>query len=405
MKRLIFLNRFFYPDHSATSQILSGLAFHLAQAGHPVEVITSQQLYDDPEARLPAREVVKGIRIRRVATTQFGRSALLGRGIDYLSFYASMWRSLRDLVRPDDIIIAKTDPPLISILAMHVAKNRGAHLVNWLQDIYPEVAVQLGVPFLRGPINQGISYLRDRSLKAASANVAVGHRMAEQVLSRGTAPDRIHVIHNWSEDHEISPVRHRDNPLRREWGLDDKFVVGYSGNLGRAHEFNTILAASELLKDHPRIVFVCIGGGHGFGQLAQRVKERGLDQTFRFVPYQDRALLKYSLGVPDIHWISLRPELEGLVVPSKFYGIAAAGRPIIAITSKDGEIGRLVQQHSCGIVIEPGNAEALADALVCLSTNEEHVTEMGLRARAMLDAHFTRLQAFERWRMVLHNIE
>jgi glycosyltransferase involved in cell wall biosynthesis len=151
-------------------------------------------------------------------------------------------------------------------------------------------------------------------------------------------------------------------------------------------------------------VFVFIGGGHLRDELARAVKQRGLEHLFRFFPYQNHALLKYSLCVADVHWISLRPELEGLIVPSKFYGIAAAGRPVIAITAKNGEIARLVEQHGCGLVIEPGNSDALAEALMLLSKDNEHVAAMGRRARAMLEAHFTRRQAVERWREVLENI-
>jgi len=404
MRRLIFLNRFFFPDHSATSQILSDLAFHLAASGREVHVITSQQLYDDPEAQLPAQEIVEGVHIHRVSSTRFGRSALLGRGIDYLSFYASMWRSVLALADRGDILVAMTDPPLTSVLAMRAAERRGAQLVNWLQDIFPEVAIQLGVPFVKGPISQGLLHIRDASLKKAVANVVLGHRMAERVLSRGVSSDRLHVIPNWSDDDQISPIPHGDNPFRREWGLEGKFVVGYSGNLGRAHEFHTVLAASQRLRNNANIVFVMIGGGHQLDELARCVKDRGLDQIFRFIPYQDRASLKYSLCVPDVHWISLRPELEGLIVPSKFYGIAAAGRPVIAITATDGEIALLVRKYDCGLVIEPGNADALAEALILLSADSERTAAMGARARAMLDAHFTRHQSLERWRDVLENI-
>jgi colanic acid biosynthesis glycosyl transferase WcaI len=405
MKRLFFLNRYFHPDHSATSQLLSDLAFHLAASGWQVHVITSQQRYDDPGSRLPAKEIVNGINVFRVPTTHFGRAVLLGRGFDYLSFYASAWRALRGLVKRDDILVAMTDPPLVSIVAMQAAKRRGAHLVNWLQDIYPEVAVQLGISALRGPIGSGLSYLRDKTLRTAAANVVVGQRMRETIASLDIATDNIHVVHNWSDDEQIYPVSNADNPLRREWGLDDKFVVGYSGNLGRAHEFDTVLGASERLRHDPRIVFVFIGGGHRMDELAGLVKTRGLDATFRFIPYQDRTLLKHSLCVPDIHWISLKPAVEGMIVPSKFYGIAAAGRPMIAITARDGEIAQLIQEHKCGLVIEPGQAAALAEAIARLSSDAQLLATMGARARAMLDANFTRRQALDRWRDVLDRVE
>ena len=405
MKRVIFLNRFFAPDYSATSQILSDLAFALAQAGRDVHVITSRQLYDDPHAKLPSESLVRGVHVHRVSSTHFGRRALAGRGIDYLSFYASLWRRMLALSQRDDILVAMTDPPLTSIPAMLAAKRRDTHLINWLQDIYPEIAIELGVPLMKGPFGYVLARLRDASLKAADINVVVGERMAEYVLSRGITRDHIQVIHNWSDDDQIYPIANADNPLRRKWGLDEKFVVGYSGNLGRAHEFNTVLAAGEQLRDHPRIVFVFIGGGHRMDELAQMVKARGLDATFRIFPYQDRKLLRYSLGVPDIHWISLKPTVEGLIVPSKFYGIAAAGRPIIAIAARDGEIARLVHLHNCGFVIEPGKANLLAIALAKLSTDTHLLTEMGTRSRVMLDAYFTRRRAFELWRNVLNQLE
>jgi colanic acid biosynthesis glycosyl transferase WcaI len=405
MKRLFFLNRYFHPDHSATSQLLSDLAFHLAASGRQVHVITSQQRYDDPGSRLPAKEIVNDVHVIRVPTTHFGRAALLGRGFDYLSFYASTWRALRGLVNRDDILVAMTDPPLVSIVAMQTAKRCRAHLVNWLHDIYPEVAVQLGISTLRGPIGSSLSYLRDKTLRTAAANVVVGERMCETIASLGISTENVHVIHNWSDDEQISSVCHADNPLRREWGLDDKFVVGYSGNLGRAHEFDTVLAAGERLRHDPRIVFVFIGGGHRMDELARIVKTRGLQATFRFIPYQDQILLKHSLGVPDVHWISLKPAVEGMIVPSKFYGIAAAGRPTVAIMSRHGEIARLVLEHSCGLVIEPGQADALADAIARLSTDPQSLAAMGARARAMLDSNFTRRRALERWRDVLDRVE
>jgi colanic acid biosynthesis glycosyl transferase WcaI len=401
MNRLFFINRYFFPDHSATSQILSQLAFHLAESGHDVHVITSRQLYDDPEARLDGLAIHRGVVIHRLVTTQRGRSRLLGRSFDYLSFYFSAWRLLNTLADQNDILIPMTDPPLLSILAWRVARQRGSRVINWLQDIYPEVATELGVRFIKGPVSKLLTLARNASLRSANVNVVVGTRMAQKLSQLGVPSDRINVIPNWCDDEAIIPVGNDTNPLRAEWHLQDKFVVGYSGNLGRAHEFETILAAAKRLKNSPDIVFLLIGGGHGNADLARRVQEAGLSDQFRFLPYQDNEILKYSLSVPDVHWISLRPQLEGLIVPSKVYGIAAAGRPIIAVTAKDGEIARLIKAHDCGLIVEPGNSEEMATAILLLSTKDEARIGKGLRARAMLDAEFTRRHAFRRWEDVV----
>jgi colanic acid biosynthesis glycosyl transferase WcaI len=277
-------------------------------------------------------------------------------------------------------------------------------LVNWLQDVYPEIAIHLNVRFLHRPVACLISILRDQSLKAAKANVVVGCQMKARLLSGKFCPDRVDVIHNWADDEVIQPVSYVDNPLRYRWQLENKFVVGYSGNLGRAHEFDTIVRAARQLKDHPRIVFVCIGGGYGFDDLRSKIEQHGLQSTFLFFPYQDRNMLKYSLGVADVHWISLKPELEGFIVPSKFYGVAAAGKPIIAISAENGEIAQLVMQHRCGIVIKPGDVTALVQILCDLADDGGRVAEMGRHARAMLELHFSRRHALQSWRHLLESL-
>jgi glycosyltransferase involved in cell wall biosynthesis len=403
MSRLIFLNRFYAPDHSATSQLLSDLASHLVTLGNDVHVITSQQLYDHPGAKLPVSEDISGVHVRRIPSTQFGRSGLFGRGFDYLSFYASMWRAALALTGKDDVLIAKTDPPLTSVPAMRIARRRGAKLVNWLQDLYPEVAAEL-FPRFKGPLSRGIARIRDRSLTSAAANVVVGEHMAQRLLAVNVAGRRIHVIQNWCDDEEIHPISRDDNPLIRQWQLEDKFIVGYSGNLGRAHEFSTVLDAAEQLAADARVVFLMIGGGHKMGQLVQAAAARGLSGSFRFLPYQDHKLLKFSLAVPDMHWISLRPDLEGLIVPSKAYGIAAAGKPILAITSREGELGELVRRFDCGRVVQPGDATGLAQVIGELASRPQDVARMGERAREMLDGHFSRRLALERWSVLLNQL-
>jgi glycosyltransferase involved in cell wall biosynthesis len=405
MKRIIFLNRFFFPDYSATSQLLSDLAFHLAHCGHQVRVITSRQRYDAPEADLPGTESKDGVDINRLSTTRFGRASLLGRGVDHLSFYLKLGRAILASAQPGDILVAMTDPPLLSIMGLLLARRRGLHLVNWLQDLYPEVAVRLGVPFVKGPAGRGLSYLRDRALQAATANVVVGRRMADNVRARGVSSDHIHVIPNWCDDEHIRPLGFHDNPLLREWDLKDRFVIGYSGNLGKAHEIETILSAANRLRNQERMLFLMIGGGSRVDELVQRVKQLQLERLFRFIPYQERARLKFSLSLSHVHWLSLRPELEGLIVPSKFYGIAAAGRPIVAITAADGEIANLVRKHDCGTVIAPGDGEALAGALAKLAGDADYRTALGQRARQMLDENFTQRRAFQQWRDLLESIE
>jgi colanic acid biosynthesis glycosyl transferase WcaI len=405
MNRLIFINRYFFPDYSATSQILSDLAFHLADLGKEVHVITGHQLYDDPSAHLPSEQTIRNVNIHRVAATRFGRANLLGRGTDYLSFYASTWRAVMRTAQNCDILIAKTDPPLISVPVLMAARRRGAKLVNWLQDLYPEIAIELKVPGIRGSVAKALLRMRNASLNAAVANVVVGERMAQRLAACGIPADRVHVIQNWCDDEQIRPLAGANNPLRREWGLGDKFVIGYSGNLGRTHEFSTVLEAAERLRAKRHIIFLFIGGGHLLDSLVAAVKARGLASMFCFIPYQRKDLLRYSLNVANVHWLSLKPEIEGLLVPSKFYGIAASGRPMIAITAMDGEIGRLVRHYQCGFTVEPGNVSGLVKAIELFSDQAGLADAMGRRAREMLETQFSRRQALGRWSDLIESIE
>ena len=424
--RIVFINRYFYPDHSATSQMLSDLAFFLAGAGHEVCVVTSCQRYDDAAAGLALRERIDGVEVHRVRTTRFGRDNLLGRAADYASFYlAAGWR-LRRIARAGDVIVAKTDPPLISVVAALVARRRGARLVNWVQDVFPEVAEALGVRALKGPQAGLLRSLRNGAFRSAAANVVLSEGMAEVVAresaqivrespkgtsfrararsdntgvvgaslransASGGLAERIRVIPNWADMEAIRPVAAANNPLRREWGLEGKFVACYSGNMGRAHEFDTILGAAERLAGKAEtIAFQFIGGGAQRGMLEDEVRRKGLPNV-QFRPYQDRAGLSFSLGVGDVHLVSQRPEVEGYVFPSKLYGILAAGRPLVFIGDREGEISLLAKREGIGVAVREGDA-ALREA-------------MGARARALLCERYDKRIAFKAWMELLREL-
>jgi colanic acid biosynthesis glycosyl transferase WcaI len=403
LPRLIFINRYFHPDQSATSRLLSDLAFALADGGHDILILTSQQRYDDPDARLPAREIRGKLKVHRLAGTRFGRINLLGRVIDYLFFYVSMAVTLLKLARAGDTIVPMTDPPILSLFTAPIARLKGCRIINWLQDLYPEVALAAGTPFLKPTVAKLIKAFRDRSLRAADCNIVIATAMAERVSTLDVKKEHIRVIHNWVDDHALSPIPAHENPLRRAWALEDKFVVGYSGNLGRVHDIDTILLASAELVDC-QIVFLCIGGGAQYDALKETAERRGLTQLFRFMPYQSEIDLPYSLSAADVHWLSHKPEFEGLVFPSKFYGIAAVGRPIVAITSRQSELAKLVSQYQCGLVIEQGDGKTLALELKRLKAAPKVCSAMGAHARAMLTARFTRAQAINAWAQTLRGI-
>ena len=400
--KVVFVNRYFYPDESATSRILSDLAFRLARLGLKIEVVTSRQLYDDPGAQLPALEAVGGVTLRRVRTATRGRSHLAGRTLDYLSFHLAAMATLVRLLEPDDLVVAMTDPPLLSISVSRLASLRRARHVNWLQDLFPEVATALDVR-LPPQVDSRLRALRDGSLRCADLNVVLGERMQEYLLARGVARERVRMVPNWTDAARVIPIEKTRSATRTGLALDDRFVVGYSGNLGRAHEFDTLLSAAKLLRADRRFAFLIIGAGAKINTLRRAVEAEQLE-SFRFLPYQPPESLTDSLGAADVHLVSLLPRLEGLIVPSKLYGILAAGRPTIFVGDRDGEVARVVRQGECGLTVAPGEAAELVRAIRALEAAPETCSEMGRRARELAVARYSSERACALWRTLLGEI-
>lgn len=338
----------------------SDLAEHLAARGWEVGAIASRQRYDDARADLPRRDEWNGVRIQRVWSTRFGRAGLAGRAVDYLTFYLSAFLAMRR--ERNAVLVAMTDPPMLSVLAALASKR----VVNWLQDLFPEVAQGLGI---RAP--RFLRKVRDWSLRRARANVVLGTLMAERVPNPT-------IIHNWA-DARLRPLP-QSNP---------RFVVGYSGNLGRAHEFQTILDAMHRL---PEVRFLFTGSG---AQLEAVRNAASANAEFR--PYAPRERLSESLSAADAHLVSLQPGLEGLIVPSKVYGILAVGRPVIFIGAKDGEVARILKDARCGVTVEPGDVDGLIEAIKTIQRDPE----MGNRGRAFYLARYAPQRAFDAWDAVL----
>jgi len=398
--RLIFVNRFFHPDLSATAQLLSDLAFALAERGADVHIICSRLLYDDPKSPLEQKEEIKGVKVHRIWTSHFGRSSLLGRLFDYVSFYPTAALKLWRLARAGDQVVVKTDPPLFCVPAAWVCKWRKARLTNWLQDLYPELAMCRGILSRDGILGRLILRLRDKALRSATQNVAISQRMRTRLQELGVAASAIEVINNWSDNRLVYPVAHDRNRLRQEWGLKNKFVVAHSGNLGQIHDLETLRGALRVLANNPEICFLLIGGGKGFESLRSWATENGLT-GIQFHPYQPREELYLSLSAADTHLVSLAPDIEGLAFASKFYGVLAAGRPTIFIGAKDSEAAEILEREKCGLCVEAGNSDQLVSRILELKENSLKRQLMGENASKCFLRYFDKPHALDAWEKLL----
>ena len=384
--KFIFVNRFYAPDISATSQLLSDAASHLAES-RDVHVVTSRLSYEGHDV-YSAEEVVDGVCVQRIWSTRFGRGNLAGRACDYLTFYLSVFFRLLALAKKRDVVIAKTDPPMLSIPVSWAASIKGAMLVNWLQDLFPEVATALGMK-LPASLAGFVRAVRNTSLTSAEVNIAIGDAMRNRILKEGVNTDRVVVVPNWSDGEAIVPKA--DSELRREWQLEGKFVVGYSGNFGRAHEYGTLATAIGQLRSEAAIRFLMVGGGVYMDQLRSNALP-----NCEFKPYQPREKLPDTLTLPDVHLVSLLPELEGLILPSKVYGILAAGRPIINIGDPQGEVGCLVSSHGLGFNVAVGDVGELVRVVQYLAAHPEDVQSKGHAARRLFEEQFGQVRSLRK---------
>ncbi len=396
--RVLLLNQFFHPDLSATAQLASDLAEDLVAGGIEVTALATRGGYlgGDP---LPGDETWRGVRIRRVRATSFGKATLARRAGDYASFYAAAAFELLRLPR-HDVVLALTTPPLISALGLAASRARRSRLVYWVQDLYPDVAVAFGALRAGSPAALAMRAASRAVLSRAEGVVVLGEAMRGRVVAAGAVPARVHVVPNWC-DAALAPLAHDRNPLRRDRARGARFLVMYSGNMGRAHDLETLLAAARLLGDRDDVAFVFLGEGARRPEVERAAANL---PNVRLGPYQPRDRLSQSLSAADVHLVSLAPGLEGLLEPSKLYGAMAAARPVLYVGPSGSEVARTILREGCGRVVANGDAGALASHIRSLADDASESAEMGRRARAALEARYGRSLATRRFRDLLASL-
>ncbi len=374
---ILFVNRVYPPVEGATGEMLAVLAEHLVGQGFRVTVVTG------PCPERPAEETVRGVRVLRLAgeATRLRKDTSRGGIVQRMAAYGGLYpRLLRRARRagPADVVVTKTDPPLQLVLGPLLAR-RGARLVHWAQDLYPEVAEALGVLAPEGRAARALRALSTWALRRSDAVVAIGACMRTRIEARGIPSARIHEIPNWAPS-TVHPVPRAENPWRREHGLQDRFVVMYSGNMGLAHPFEAMLEAAALLQhEAPEIAFVFAGNGARKAWIEAQVAARALPNV-QVLPFQPAGRLAESLSAADVHLVSMEAALTGLVVPSKIYGVAAAGRPCIFLGPAESEAARFVHQGNWGDVLPHATGRTLADALRAWQTDPPRWQAAGERA-------------------------
>jgi len=405
--RIVFFNRSYYPDFGATGQLLTELCEDLvSRFGYEVTVVAGMPLSGEA-AITPLRwyapvrcEMRHGVRILRAWGTALPTRRLSGRLMNYFTYFSSAsWAALR-IGRPD-VVVSLTDPPMLALTAITASRARGARFVFLCQDVFPEVT-RLLENFQSGAIDGILARISRYTVKHAYRIIALGDTMKHRLIdTKGADPDKIRVIHNWADAEAIVPGS-KDNPFARAHSLSDKFVVMHSGNVGLSQDVDGLLDVAERLRDIPDLVVAIVGEGSRKEFLTADAARRGLTNVC-FLPYQPKAGLNDSFATADIFIVSLKRGLAGFIVPSKLYGILAAGRPYVAAVETECEVADIARAHDCGIVVEPGDREQMAAAIRRLHADQPSRARMAAHARQAA-LMYDRRRAVEAYRNLFESV-
>jgi glycosyltransferase involved in cell wall biosynthesis len=396
-RRLLVLNQYYKPGVEATANLLADLCEALA-ADYEVTVVTGR-LHGHPE--LPTDETLNGVRVLRTRSTAFDRTQLHHRAANYATYMAdSLVLALR-AERPD-VVLTLTDPPMIGDVGLVVARRFGVPLVVVSEDVFPEIAVEL--KRLQNPLVVGLlGKMVELYLRRAERIVAIGDTMRVRLTAKGAPASRVRVIENWVDTQAITP-RPRPTAWARGQGLDGRFVVMHSGNVGHAQDLDTLVRAATFLRDLEALKIVIVGFGARHAAIENLASRLDVLSHVTLLPYQPRDVPPESLSAGDVHFVGLARGLSGFIVPSRLYGILAAGRPVIAAADADSETVRVVREAGCGVVVPPGKPLVLAETIRAAYEGQLPLDEWGVRGREYVEREADRSVAFARYRELLDEV-
>ncbi|MGL6343132.1 MAG: glycosyltransferase family 4 protein [Waterburya sp.] len=385
---LLIITQFYPPDFAPTGQLIQELANHLSQKNIQVNIFTAQPGYAFKQQKALNLEIENNVHIERTTITKFWTRRIRGKTVNGIIFTLKSAIYLLKNARQNNLVLLTTAPPFLSIIGYLANLFFKVDYACLVYDLYPDAVIELDVisannliARLWHKINEIVWY---KSKKIIVLSETMKSRIVEQ---HPTIASKISVIHNWADADWIKPLRKQQNWFARKHGIDQQFTVLYSGNLGLCHDLETIVATIELLQDHS-IRFVFIGAGTKHEICQQIVREQNLNNCL-FLPYQDKVNLPYSLTACDLALVSIAPGLEGVVAPSKVYGIMAAGVAIAAICEPHSYLRPLIENAECGACFNHNYSQDLADFIIALAANPELAVSMGNAGRKYQEKHFT----------------
>jgi glycosyltransferase involved in cell wall biosynthesis len=404
---VLIVTNYYPPEIGGAAHLSYELAQSLKARGHQVTVLTGYPRYNAKD--VPARyrrglwidENSDGVRLQRIRVPSLPRTSKIARGIEH--FVVGIWLSaLMGLARRGDVAMVYSPPLPLPWLVSLIGRVKRLRAVVNVQDLFPAVAVELGM--LTNPMLIRLFEVMERQVyRLASAVTVHSSGNKAYVSQRGGHPMRVHVIHNWVDTDHIQPGE-RDNAFALQHGLTDRFVVSYAGTMGWCQDMNTIVRSAALLRDYSDVLFLMVGDGVEKEKAQNTSLKLGLHNIL-WLPTQPWSVYPQVLAASDVSMINLNRDLRTPVVPSKLHSIMAAGRPVVASLPEISDARQMVADAGCGICVEAGDSEALAGAILDLENDRELAAEMGRRGRVYAEAHFAREVCIDQLETVLTSTE
>jgi glycosyltransferase involved in cell wall biosynthesis len=394
MPKLLLVEQYFFPEGWGGAEIPRDIAIGLREAGFEVDVLCSKDQYAPMAEQESEDPVSRGIRIFRVPRIFPGP-------VHRLKLVRIVWFCLYALPRllfhrGVDLYATQTNPLFIVPTVAIAASLRGKPFVIIAQDLYPEALFVSGHSRSGSLLGRGLERLFSWSYRRATRIVALGSFMRRRILEKGVPENRVRIISNWATG-DIRWVNARENPLRSEWGLADRFVVLYSGNLGAGHEFETFLeGVRRAVFAGVDAVVVFIGDGVRLPEVRAIVPALGLSDRVIFKSYVPATVLPFSLGIADLAVVTLRRGFEGIIVPSKLLGYMARAIPALYI-GPDSDIAEMIRDADCGACCPPGDAAGVADVLRRAASDRTVLRQWGENGRRCYAARFARELALRQY--------
>jgi glycosyltransferase involved in cell wall biosynthesis len=395
--RVVVVSELYWPEDTSTGFFVTGIAEGLAE-GHEVVALCARPTYSRRGARVPERELRRGVRIERVRSTTFSHQRALGRVLNALTVTLALFLRALAVLRRGDRALVVTNPPLLPYAILLAARLRGSELAVLLHDVYPEVLEATGLVRPGGPLARVLRLPARALYRGADRVVALGPDMAAIVRRHLPAGDvRLVVIPNWCDCDQVAPEPRSASVLLERLGRAGGFVVQHLGNLGRTHAIEALVEAAGLLHDRPDVHWLFVGWGSRRAWLERLLAARGLDNV-TLLPPCSAAELSSHLAACDLAVIALLPGMAGVSVPSRLYNVLASGRPLLAVADDDSELCRLVRDEGVGWTARPDAPEAIAAAVRAAAADQPARVAMGERARLLAEARYARPVVLEAWR-------